>query len=81
MRLILLYQARLERDREAYRVAEAARNAGPVPPEEEEEIPAMPQLDKVTGWSGADPAKAPHNPERAMFGGWRIGDWKKRSPS
>ena len=77
MRLSLLHEARLERDREAYRVAEAARNAGPVPPEEEAEIPPMPQLDKVTGWSGADPGKGVHNPERAMFGGWRIGDWKR----
>ena len=77
MRLSLLYEARLERDREAWRVAEAARNAGHVPPEEEEGIPAMPQLDKVKGWSGADPGKEVHNPERAMFGGWRIEDWEK----
>lgn len=46
-------------------------------PSFEDEVPTLPSLDQVTGWSKADPNKAPHNPGRALFGGWRIGDWKK----
>jgi hypothetical protein len=45
---------------------------------EEQDLPALPQLDQVTGWSKADPAQVPHNPDRALFGGWRLKDWKKR---
>ena len=47
-------------------------------PEDEDEMPALPQLDKVTGWSGADPEKAPQNSDLALFGGWRLKDWEKR---
>jgi hypothetical protein len=39
--------------------------------------PPVPRLDRVTGWSKADPAKAKHNPDLALFGGWRI---KRSSP-
>jgi hypothetical protein len=56
-------------------------------PEEEEDLPALPALDQVTGWSkacpepveGANPdrAKATYNPDLALFGGWRLKDWKK----
>lgn len=38
----------------------------------------MPDLAQVTDWSNADPEKTPHDEKRALFGGWRIGDWKKR---
>jgi hypothetical protein len=31
-------------------------------------------LAQVTGWSRADPRRAPHHAERALFGGWRIED-------
>lgn len=37
----------------------------------------MPDLAQVTGWSKADPTKTPHDAGRGLFGGWRIGDWKK----
>jgi len=40
--------------------------------------PELPPLEQVTGWSKADPGKKPHHPERALFGGWRLDDWKKR---
>ncbi len=40
-------------------------NAGPGP------IP-LPDLAQVTGWSAADPDKTPHDPGRALFGGFRI---------
>ena len=33
---------------------------------------ALPDLAQVTGWSRADPAKAAHDPRRALFGGWRL---------
>jgi hypothetical protein len=32
----------------------------------------LPDLAQVTGWSRADPGKAPHDPRRALFGGWRM---------
>ena len=32
----------------------------------------LPDLAQVTGWSRADPAKVPHDPTIALFGGWRI---------
>ncbi|HEV2746202.1 MAG TPA: hypothetical protein VGW34_02765 [Allosphingosinicella sp.] len=46
----------------------------------EEPPPKLPPLELVTGWSKANPdrARATHNPDLALFGGWRIGDWKKR---
>ena len=75
-RLSLLYQAGIERDREAYRVAEAARNEGRAcEAEDGEGIAGLPALEQVGGWSKADPAKRVHDPDRAMFGGWRITDW------
>jgi hypothetical protein len=44
-----------------------------------EQRPApLPPLHLVTGWSRADPAKIKHDPKLALFGGWRIGDWRKR---
>ena len=42
----------------------------------------LPDLAQVTGWSNADPAKAPHHAGRALFGGWRMAEMeKKRSAS
>ena len=38
----------------------------------------LPPLHLVTGWSRADPGKKPHNPDLALFGGWRIGEMRKR---
>jgi len=38
--------------------------------------PPLPPLETVTGWSKADPARPRHNPDLALFGGWRIGNWK-----
>jgi hypothetical protein len=48
-------------------------------PEGEETLPALPALDQVKGWSKADPEKKKHNSDLALFGGWRLRDWKKRS--
>ena len=38
----------------------------------------LPDLAQVTGWSRADPKKAPHDPSRALFGGWRLEDLQER---
>ena len=80
IRLAAMYEARLQRDREAFDLAEAARRArgepwvfGP------KELPPLPALDQVTGWSRADPGKVPHDPDRALFGGWRLADWHARA--
>ena len=42
-------------------------------------------LAQVEGWSNACPepvagasGKEPHDPSRALFGGWRLEDWEKR---
>lgn len=80
MRLGLMYEARLERSRENWRVAEAARNERRArqEPEDGEGIAPLPALEQVSGWSKADPKKPVRDPDRAMFGGWRIEDWKPR---
>jgi len=84
-RLSAMYEARLQRDREAFDIAEAARRergeGGWLEEGQEEgeaDFPVLPQLDQVGGWSKADPDKAPHDPGVALFGGWRLKDWKKR---
>jgi hypothetical protein len=85
-RLALMAEARDERAREAFEVAEAERM--------ERGLPAwgpagqgvrlglnpsamLPDLAQVTGWSNADPEKAPHDPDRALFGGGRIGEMEQ----
>jgi hypothetical protein len=79
IRLSAMYQARLQRDREAFDIAEAARRErgeAAWAEEGESDVPALPALDQVTGWSKANPdrAKAVHNPDLALFGGWRLGE-------
>jgi hypothetical protein len=76
IRLSAMYEARMQRDREAFDVAEAARRARGEPPRGPPVLPPLPALDQVTGWSRADPAKVPHDPGRALFGGWRLKDWE-----
>lgn len=68
-------QWRLDKDRELeeWRVTLAAKLSR-MTAKHEPPAPALPALDQVTGWSRADPAKAPHHEGRALFGGWRIGD-------
>jgi len=82
-RLAAMWRAEkaLEAEDEALRRAACAEPPGdwddePVPGAPEP--PPLPALDQVTGWSKADPNKVPHDPKLALFGGWRIGDWKKR---
>jgi hypothetical protein len=78
VRLSEMYEARMERAREAFRIAEAARRAAGRPSPFGPQPPVLPALDQVTGWSKADPANAPHDPTRALFGGWRLKDVKRR---
>jgi len=76
-RLSAMYEARLQRDREAFELAEAARLARGEPGYWSEAPPALPDLAQVTGWSKADPKKAAHHEDVALFGGWRLGDRAK----
>lgn len=69
-RLGAMYEARLERDRERFDVAEAARRALGEPGLYEA-WQATADLAQVKGWSKGD-GKMPHEPGRALFGGWRI---------
>jgi hypothetical protein len=46
----------------------------PTPPRKERGCLGLPDLSQVTGWSRADPDKAPHHDGVALFGGWRIED-------
>ncbi|RHW17376.1 hypothetical protein D1610_10400 [Sphingomonas gilva] len=81
IRLSAMYEARMERDREAFRVAEAARRAAGRPSPFGPPPPQLPALDQVQGWSRADPTRTPHDETRALFGGWRIEDMKRRGKS
>ena len=85
LRAMWVHEKALEAEAEALRQAGLRRAAQwerdgdwRLPEEREAGMPVLPQLDQVTGWSRADPAKAPHNPDRALFGGWRLEDWEKR---
>ena len=76
-RLAIIAEERDRLAREAFEIAEAERHAGGEPAwgaagEEIRRRLALPDLAQVTGWSRADPAKAPHDPDTALFGGWRI---------
>jgi hypothetical protein len=80
-RLRAMWVSEKAREAEDEALRAAARAETPADwdvPEQEEQLPALPDLSQVTGWSGADPEKAPHNPDRALFGGWRLESWHKR---
>jgi hypothetical protein len=76
-RLTAMAEERERREREAFEVAEAARaargeEAWGAAGEAARQRLGLPDLAQVSGWSRADPAKIPHDPDRALFGGWRI---------
>jgi hypothetical protein len=56
-----------EAEREAVRRAIELDEAEAPPPE----LPPLPALDQVTGWSKAS-GRPPHHPGVALFGGWRF---------
>jgi hypothetical protein len=77
-RLRAMWAVEQRRAREDEAVARAARTERrrpqaetPAPP------PPLPPLHLVTGWSKAS-GKPPHDPDVALFGGWRIKDMKKK---
>lgn len=81
-RLALMAEARDARAREEFEVAEAERWAEGLPAwgpagEDVRAKLGLPDLAQVTGWSRADPKKAPHDPDTALFGGWRIEDMER----
>lgn len=67
-----------EREQDALRRAAQYEATGDWRLPEEPPPPALPPLHLVTGWSKADPKKEKHNPKKALFGGWRLSDWRKR---
>ncbi|HKR23724.1 MAG TPA: hypothetical protein VJS15_00560, partial [Allosphingosinicella sp.] len=82
-RLRAMWVCEKSREAEDRALRRAARweSAGDWCLEEEagERPPPLPPLELVTGWSKADPdrAKVAHNPGVALFGGWRLKDWKR----
>ncbi|KQS02001.1 hypothetical protein ASG11_14425 [Sphingomonas sp. Leaf357] len=68
-----MYRERQRRDLEAFEIAEAARAQKGARSPHEPPPPLLPALDQVTGWSKAG-GRAPHHAERALFGGWRLGN-------
>ena len=64
-------QARAAEDAAVAAAALADRAAAIPPP------PELPALEQVAGWSKAK-GGGKHNPDLAMFGGWRIDDWRRR---
>lgn len=75
-RLAAMYEAREQRQREAWQIADAERRARGEPDPFGRPDPPLPPLDQVTGWSKAR-GNPPHDPDRAMFGGHR-GRYPKR---
>lgn len=79
-RLRAMWRSEKSREAEAAALRRAARyeTSGDWRFADEQPAPDLPPLHLVTGWSRADPKKPKHNPKRALFGGWRLSDWKKR---
>jgi hypothetical protein len=81
-RLALMAEERQRRAREAFELAEAERWSrgqpawGPAGEDVRAKL-GLPDLSQVTGWSRADPKKVPHDPDRALFGGWRIEEMER----
>lgn len=86
-RLTAMAEERARRAREEFEIAEAERMARGEPAwgpagelvrrtlrQAQDRGLGLPDLAQVAGWSRADPTKAPHDPDRALFGGWRMGD-------
>ena len=70
-RLANEYGKRVQLQAEDAVTEELKRAVASLPRSPHETPPALPDLNQVTGWSAADPAKTPHG-DRALFGGWRA---------
>ncbi|HZF42421.1 MAG TPA: hypothetical protein VEZ48_03335 [Sphingomonadaceae bacterium] len=103
VRQVLIHEAWMERDRAAFREAEAARRAkgerpywDGLPDPHEPPAPVLPDLAQLMEgsslgghspgrrrkpppeWTPVDPADPPPDGgELALFGGWRIDDWRR----
>jgi hypothetical protein len=71
-RMSAMYEARLERDRETFAVAEAERRERGEPHVFGPKPPRLADLAQVTGWSRAKGEESPEQ-DRALFGGRRLG--------
>jgi hypothetical protein len=73
LRAMRMVEERRKAEDEA--VARASREEGPGAEQgaagQSGGVPLLPALDQVTGWSRAQ-GKPPHDPETALFGGWRL---------
>ncbi|MBV9932473.1 MAG: hypothetical protein JO013_16225 [Alphaproteobacteria bacterium] len=72
-RLRAVSAAELTRAREEEAVRAAIEKDAHAPPPE---LPPLPALDRVTGWSKAS-GGPPHHPGVPLFGGWRIEDMRR----
>lgn len=60
---------------------QAVRRASSEAPDDDwnlDDAPILPDLEQVLGWSNAMRETKPHNPDLALFGGWRLKDWENR---
>ena len=78
-RLGTMWAAAQERERDKFRIAEAARHARG----EDTFLPweppvVLPDLAQVTGWSRAEKGRV-HDERRALFGRWRIGNMERKA--
>jgi hypothetical protein len=86
-RLARKWRAEKAADREGYEVVRALRDGGGAPAGLEAPRPVLPALEQVTGWSKAarradDASAGAESPTPtgapALFGGWRLEDWRAR---
>jgi hypothetical protein len=64
-------------DAEGWALRDAASTSSAAPQDERNAF-GLADLAQVTGWSRADPTKTPHDPTRALFGGWRLEDMEEK---
>ena len=81
-RLAIIAEERRRLALEEFEIAEVERHAlgqrpwGPAGEDVRRRL-GLPDLAQVTRWSRADAAKRRHDPDRALFGGWRIKDLER----
>jgi hypothetical protein len=74
LRLSAMWAAEKAREAEDEAVRAAIELGGSEPPPP---LPPLPALDQVGGWSRAKGAP-PHDPDVALFGGWRLKEMKRK---
>lgn len=76
LRAMWVAEKDVEAEQAAVRRAERFEASGGWRLEDEPPPPELPPLERVTGWSKASGRPA-HNPDLALFGGWRIGELER----